>query len=691
MKLSHKAYRLCLPVVLVIGIACALCLPVIPSHAAEEADILFQNGVIYTADAGDRTAESLAVRGGRIAFVGSNEAGAAYLGSGTKIVDLGGKLMLPGFVDSHIHSPGMLFPELFDFDINGIYDADETMEAIRIYIEQHPDQKGYFGFGYATNAFAEGPEAEKGPRRERLDEICRDKPVVVFSNDSHQMWMNTKAFQENGITSSSVSPAGGVIELDETTGELWGVLKDMAMSLGPKVEWDTETMKGLLLRYQELLNSLGTTSILSVPAFAGIADVPWEALAELEREGALTIKVHGAVIVNNTDDLDEKVAEIRAMRRKYKSDFLKLTTAKFFADGVVNSRTAYMLDPYEGQPENRGHPLWTQGKLNEAFARINEAGLQTHIHAVGDAAVRMSLDANAYAAANAPRGDCRNVITHLQVIHRDDLPRFAELGVIANIQPYWHFKEPYYWESEDFANIGERAETEYPLKSLVDAGANVAFSSDSPVPPIPNTLIGIEMGVTRNLADGAEFDLPDITDMDDPTYLLCPAERLPVKTMIRGFTIDAAYSIFSEAETGSLEVGKAADMIILNRNILEIDPLEISNAEVVRTYLNGVPVYDKMKDEEPSAAGSGCNAAAPACLLLLAATGVCVKKPGGNNTELFARHAISIFVRQGGNIDEVSLAPDRFASVYHSAAVCGGEAACGCTDPEGCTRAHLGR
>lgn len=585
-----------------IGIACCHS---IPALAAEEADILFRNGAIYTADDRDRTVESLAVKDGRIIFVGSDEEGAAYRGGSTEVVDLGGRLMLPGFVDSHLHTPGLFFTELFDFDISGIYDADETEAAIREYVAQHPEQESYLGFGFATNAFTLGEEAEKGPRKERLDAICADKALVIYSNDSHQIWMNTKAFETWGITSSTASPQGGVIEFDDVTGEPWGVLKDMAMILGPKVSWDTGTMKGLLLRFHELLSSLGCTSILAVPAFGNIVDVPWEALAELEREGTLTVKVKGAVIVDNIDDLDEKVAEIEAMRSRYDSEFLRLIAAKFFADGVVNSRTAYLLSPYEGQPQNYGRPAWTQDKLNEAFARINAIGVQTHIHAIGDAAVRMALDANEYAAHNAPPGDYRNAITHLQIVHPSDLPRFGELGVVANIQPYWHYKEPDYWETEEFGAIGERAEAEYPLKSLADAGARLAFSSDTPVPPIPNTMIAIEAGVTRNLANGADYGVPDITDIDDPTYLLGAGERMTVREMIRGFTIDSAYAIHSETETGSLEIGKAADMIILDRNILQIDPLEISEAKVLRTYVNGVIVHDNIK----AGKSSGCNTA----------------------------------------------------------------------------------
>ena len=604
----------------VFGVASASAAP------PEAADRLFENGVIYTVDANDTMAEALAVKDGKIVFVGSGKEGERYRGPKTKVIDLKGRLMLPGFFDTHIHSPGTAAGELFDFALNGVYDADKVEQIIRDYVNAHPDQDIYYGIGYATNIFTD-EENSKGPKKERLDAICSDKPIVIMSGDGHAMWLNSRAFEAAGITTATVPPRGGVIEKDDRTGELWGTLKDMAMVLAPKLVFQPGKMIAALKGYQQRLNSYGITSILSLPTFGGIVDVPWEAFHEMDANDELTLRVSGAIGIDSISDLTQKEREAKDVAAKYNGKYLKLTTAKFFADGVVNTRTAYLLAPYEKQPGNYGSEMWDPVSLNKAAAKANEWGLQVHIHAFGDGAVREALDACQYANENAPRGDYRNTITHLMLIDSDDLGRFGQLGVIASIQPYWHFKIPGYWDSDVESAIGKnRADRGYPLKSLFDAGATLAFSSDCPSTIDPNPLAAIEIGVTRNMADAAQYGLPDTTGSDDVRYLLNPAERLPVKEMIRGFTAEGAYATFSEKETGTLEVGKAADLIVLDRNILEIDPLQIEKARVLQTYLNGKLVYGKEDEPTTGSGSSGCNTGVLGVLgLVLAGLGCAIR------------------------------------------------------------------
>ncbi len=594
-----------------------------PSEAFDAADLFFHNGVICTMDADDRLAGALAVKDGKIVFVGSPEDGEKYKGPETRVVDLGGKLMLPGFLDTHIHSPGIAMGELFDFVLAGVYDTDKIAKTIRDYVDAHP-QEAYFGFGFESGAFGED-EKSRGPTKERLDAICPDRPIQILAGDGHSMWLNSKAFEAAGITESTVSPHGGIIEKDGRTGALWGTLKDMAMTLARRPAFDIDKTVAALKKYQEMLNSYGCTSIFSVPMFGDILDVPWEALHRMDEAGGLTVKVRAAVIFDSTADLAEKEREIGEIAAKYNGKYLKLTSAKFFADGVVNTRTAFMLAPYDDRPDSRGVRMWDQNRLNEAFAKVNGLGLQAHIHAIGDAAVRAALDACEYANAHAPKGDCRNTVTHLQVVDPADLGRFKALGVVASTQPYWHFKIPEYWEPEEYKAIGARAEREYPLKSLHDAGATLAFSSDSPVTPWPNPLVAIQAGVTRNLTEASAYGLPDLTDIDDPTYLLNAAERLPVREMIRGFTANGAYATFAERETGTLEVGKAADLIVLDRNILEIDPLQIGKAKVLQTYLDGKLVYGEA--EEKKSSSSGCDASLTGLLALCLAAPFYLSRP----------------------------------------------------------------
>lgn len=568
---------------------------------AGEADIVFRNGAIYTADSRDSIAEFLAVTGKRISFVGSEKDGEAFVGPSTEVVDLRGGMLTPGFMDTHIHTPGPLMPEMFDFNLLELGSLDPgditpevVLKKIRDGIAALPDREGYFGFGFPTAVFKEGLEATKGPRKAYLDAICSDKPVVIWAYDGHSAWLNSKAFEVAGITPKSVPPKGGIIELDPVTGELWGTLKEIGISMAPKIKPDREKLLDILLRYQKLLHSLGYTSILSATAYGKINELPWEELHELDQKGLLTLRIRGSSAVDSDDDIAERIAHLKNLRDKYDSEFLKLTTAKCFADGVLDTRAAFLLEPYSDvEGDSRGEQVWDRETLNKAVAAINAAGFQVHVHSIGDAATRMVLDAYQYARENAPEGDCRNTITHLQLVDPEDLGRFKALGAVASVQPYWHLKGPGFWEEVEVAAVGrERAEKEYPLKSFFDAGVVVTSSSDAPVTANPNALHAIQAGVTRNLVDGTEYGMPDPKDADDPTYLLWPEERATVLDMLRSFTINSAFTTFNEDDVGSLEVGKLADLVVLDTNILEVDPIDISRATVLRTYVNGNLVYD---------------------------------------------------------------------------------------------------
>ncbi|MDL2318120.1 amidohydrolase [Eubacteriales bacterium OttesenSCG-928-A19] len=550
-----------------------------------QADLYFENGAVYTVDAQDTVAEALAVKDGLIVFVGSAEDGQAYREGAAEVVDLDGGMLLPGLIDGHIHS---VTPDFFDFNLLGIMDVDTMLDTVEAYIAANPDKEAYAGYGYMTSVF-EGEELLKGPRKERLDAICPDKPLLIYAFDGHAAWANSKCFEASGITRDTPSTPGGQIVKDDETGELWGTLKDTAMSLLPEVKVNPEKLDSELQGFTASLNALGYTSIMTLPG-NGFMPLPWEAYARLEDAGLLTMRVRGAGMLTSWKT-EEDIADLLEKKAQYNSELVRLTNAKLFADGVMDSESAHLLEAYADNPENHGATVWEQDAINEAVAALNTDGVQAHVHAIGDAAVRMALDAFEYAREHAPEGDYRNVITHLQLVAPEDFERFAELDAVAVAQPYWHYKEPGYWEPIEYAALGERAKTEYPMKSFLDHGVVLAFSSDYPVTAVPNPFVAIERGVTRNLVDGTASDVPDITDMDDPTYLLGPEERLTVREMIRGFTIDAAYSMFTDTVTGSLETGKSADMIVIDQDLLTVDPLAISDTRVLRTYFMGQEVF----------------------------------------------------------------------------------------------------
>jgi predicted amidohydrolase YtcJ len=255
-----------------------------------------------------------------------------------------------------------------------------------------------------------------------------------------------------------------------------------------------------------------------------------------------------------------------------------------------------LLEPYTsacGRGDNHfGEFLWEEQKLQQAFTLANTAGLQIHVHSTGDASTRKVLNALEYARFAAPAGDYRNTITHLQLVDKQDLPRFKDLNVIASVQPYWQFKGPKWWRQVDYQFLGERAEWQFPLGSFFKNGITVASSSDYPATVDAYPLRAIEIGVTRNLDNGPVFGVEDITDIDDERYLLNKDERATVTEMVKSFTINGAYMLFMENETGSIEPGKLADLVVLDQNILVVNPLDIDKTKVLLTIFGGEVVYE---------------------------------------------------------------------------------------------------
>jgi predicted amidohydrolase YtcJ len=545
----------------------------------QAADLVFTNGAIYTVDARRNWSEALAILGGRIVFVGPSDGARAYTGSGTEVVDLKGKMVLPGFFDSHLH-PVEATSLILSADLHGLQTSDECLAAVMAYAQANPDAPVIRGAGWSNTSFPIG-----GPRTESLDSVVPDRPAALRSEDGHSLWVNSNTLAMADITAETPDPPGGVIERDPDSGVPRGTLREAAMELveGVIPDFNTAEEKVGLLAFQEMAAQRGVTSVLDAHSSGSV-----KAYKELEAEGALTVRYRGSLLVEPDDGLD-RVEALVAERARHKGRKFQARAAKIFVDGVVEGETAYLLEPYAHRPKYRGELLWDPRDLNRMCAALDREGFQIHIHAIGDAAVRISLDAIEQAqVANGPR-DARHLITHLQLVHPDDIPRFAQLGVVGLPQPFWFAVTDYFWNLEVPYLGRERAAKEYPMRSLIEAGAILASASDFPVTVDFSPVVGMQMGVTRSFP-GKLVD-PDLDLQPGQWGVLGPSERVSLADMVASFTINGAYANFLEAETGSLEPGKAADLVVLDRNLFAVPETEVSQTKVLMTMLQGEVVY----------------------------------------------------------------------------------------------------
>lgn len=567
------------------------------AETVQPADIVLTGGSVYTMDKAGDVCEAIAIAGNKIVYTGDAGGAEAYIGKETKVIDLAGKTVMPGMIDSHLHSPGSMLTELYSIALDYNKPADTNEAAAKQFLQDNPEVQVAYGSGWGLNQY-KGDELKYGPRKERLDAVSNTVPIVLTSYDGHTAWLNTKAFEQFGITKDTIPPEGGTIEKDPKTGELWGTLKEAAMDLIPANTYSDEQYDKAVEEFQKNMSAMGYTAIMTLGGEPVLKQLmpAWE---KLEKDGKLQLRVSAAVTIDPNAALDQQLATLKDMSAKYNDGFLKVNTAKFFADGVIEGGTGYLLQPYTaeaGKGDNwKGTFNWDMEKLKQAFAAANKAGFQIHVHSIGDASTKNVLDALDYASSQIS-GDFRNTITHLQLVDPADIPRFKALNVVASTQMYWHLKEPNWWEVVDLPYLGkDRAEKEYPLNSFIKAGVVVTGSSDCPVTPIPNPFWAIEAGVTRNLNNAAYYGVDDITSMDDPTWLLNKDERASVTDMLKAFTINGAYQLFRDSDTGSIETGKLADLIIVDQDITKIDPVKIDSTAVLLTMVNGQIVYDKLQ------------------------------------------------------------------------------------------------
>lgn len=549
-----------------------------PAEAASGVDTVLINGRIYTVDDERPWADAVAIDRGRFVYVGSAEGAESYIGSETTVVDLGERLVLPGFQDAHIHPIGAGI-EASACNLNDLPGLDAYRTVIGDYAASNPDVDWVLGGGWLMSVFGPGGAPDKA----LLDELVPDRPVFLTSADGHSAWVNSRALAIAGIDRDTPDPPDGRIDRDPETGEPIGALQEGAMSLVSRhIPETTAAMREAGLRYAvELLNGYGITSIQD----ANVNAASLSTYRALESAGELSLRVVGSIWWDRERGL-EQIDDILALRERFADadSLVRPVTVKIMQDGVMENYTAALLEPYLVPGGTRGIPMVDPELLGDAVTALDAEGFQVHFHAIGDAAIRQSLDGVEQARLTNGASDHRHHISHLQLIDPDDIPRFAELEVVANFQPLWAYADEYITELTA-PYLGEaRMRWMYPIRSVREAGGRLAFGSDWSVS-------------TANPFPQIETALRRVDPFDEAATLpFIPEERIALEDAIAAFTINAAFVNHQDDETGSIEVGKHADLAVLDLNLFDVDPARISETRVVVTLFGGEVVHGALQD-----------------------------------------------------------------------------------------------
>ena len=539
-------------------------------RAAEPADLLVV-GDLYTVDGARSWQRVLAVKDGKIVYIGPETGSERYREESTRVITLEpGQMAMPGLHDSHVHLLDGGLDQL-KCDLLNLKTPAQVIEAVEACIAKHPNDPWILATGWAPPLYPEG-----NPNKADLDKILPDRPAWLISQDGHSGWANSAALKLAGIDKNTPEPARGRIERDPKTGEPSGTLRESAMNLVedivPKPEdpvWE-ET----IVRAQKMANGLGITSIQE----AYITPRALKIYHDVASRGALTVRVQCALITD-AGKPDSQVDEFIALREKYAvGDMLRASSAKLFEDGGMEGHTAALLEPYTDRPGYSGEVYWDLERFVSIGTRLDKAGFQLHIHVIGDKATRVALDAIAAIRKANGFSDTRPQLAHLELVDPGDIARFRQLEVVANFSPLWAYSDEWIEESTLPALGRERTGRLYPMQSFFDAGAVVSAGSDWPVSGL-NPFEAVQVGMTRQ----------PVNDPAASSWI--PAERATLPELLAAYTVNGAYANHLEKITGSLETGKAADFIVLDRNLFSTPVHEIGKTRVLRTFVNGKEVY----------------------------------------------------------------------------------------------------
>jgi predicted amidohydrolase YtcJ len=536
------------------------------------ADTILINGRVYTENSTQSWAQAVAIRGEKIIAVGDDADIEKLRGPATKVIDADGKLILPGFVDCHIHFlEGSI--SLGQANLEGAKNPAEIQHILREYASKHPGNGWILGGGWNYAMFGE----ENLPNKKYLDELFPNRPAFLVGYDGHTSWANSKALALAGINKDTPNPANGAIARDPKTGEATGALKESAGSLvGKLVPKPTRAEKLAALRTGlRWANKNGLTRVHS----AGGDFEEFALYDELRRNGDLTLRMYIAYFLNPPELRPKDLAVIEDARKKYTGDWLSGGVVKMMIDGVVESHTAAMLEPYSDDPSTKGKLFWDPDKYTAAVAELDKRGLQLFTHAIGDYAVRTALDAYENAETVNHTEDRRPRIEHIETITAADIPRFGKLGVIASMQPLHAYPDEDTLRVWAGNNGPDRASRAWVWNSIAKSGGHLAFGSDWNVVTL-NPWEGLQESVTRQTTEGT------------PAGGWLPQERITLRQAVEAYTLGAAYAGRREKTEGSIEPGKLADFVVVSQDIFEIDPQAIAKTKVVKTIVGGRVVYE---------------------------------------------------------------------------------------------------
>ncbi|MEK5172292.1 amidohydrolase [Heyndrickxia sp. FSL W8-0496] len=531
------------------------------------ADIIVSSNAVFTGLSDQPEPASIAIKDKTIIAIGSEEQIKPYIGENTKYYPFNDQLIMPGFHDFHLHimdgavamNSANLFPARSE---------EEALEIIRKFAESRPEDQWVIGSTWDAGYW----DTQKLPSRYSLDRILPDRPALMFHAEGHYVWVNTKALEIANINRDTENPSYGMISKDEH-GEPDGILYEKAMGLVIRHAYDftKEEKRELFAKFLNHAASLGVTAVHDLFATESLEILnDYDVFKEFEDKGELTTRVHLWPALNGN------LEYVKRLRDTYYSDKLRVSGLKQFIDGVITARTAYLLEPYADKPDTRGETSFPSETIKKWVVDADNEGFSIRFHAIGDGAIRLALDAYEEAQKVNGKRDARHSVEHVEVIHPDDIGRFKELDVTASMQPD-HFAMSERGVYTD--RIGnEREKYVFPIHTLQKSGARLAFGTDFPI-DVLNPLLQIYRAVSRIDSSGEK--------------VWHPHERISLADALKAYTVGSAYSTFREHELGTLEVGKLADIVVLERNLFEIPVEEIPDTKVQLTISDGKVVFDQ--------------------------------------------------------------------------------------------------